>query len=316
MEQNKKKRFQNLKTGFFVFLPFVLFVVIIIWIIKLLLGSVSWIIELLPTEFVQKWTPMALDALSIVILLFVVWFVGVVVNHYYLGTKLKNWFMPVIQKIPLLNTLFKISSQVKTTLETSNSFKSVVLLEYPSAGIFSLGFVTNENVEVFAKKIGKDGMIAVFIPTAPNPANGNLVLVQKNKVISTDVPVATAIGYVVSMGTAGATEKVLSESQESPVSQWDSFFINIIQIQHPILFYHQPPQPHPPPHPDENHPPNDEPQLNHHDELYDPDEYAGDDTPFVWLFIYLIELFRLSKSPSNQSISSNNSGVIFLINCE
>ena len=62
-------------------------------------------------------------------------------------------------------------------------------------------------------------MIAVFIPTAPNPANGNLVLVQKNKVISTDVPVATAIGYVVSMGTAGATEKVLSESQESPVSQ-------------------------------------------------------------------------------------------------
>ena len=224
MEQNKKKRFQNLKTGFFVFLPFVLFVVIIIWIIKLLLGSVSWIIELLPTEFVQKWTPMALDALSIVILLFVVWFVGVVVNHYYLGTKLKNWFMPVIQKIPLLNTLFKISSQVKTTLETSNSFKSVVLLEYPSAGIFSLGFVTNENVEVFAKKIGKDDMIAVFIPTAPNPANGNLVLVQKNKVISTDVPVATAIGYVVSMGTAGATEKVLSESQESPVSQWDSFF--------------------------------------------------------------------------------------------
>lgn len=221
MEQNKKKRFQNLKTGFFVFLPFVLFVVIIIWIVKLLLGSVSWIIELLPAEFVERWTPMALDILSIVILLIVVSLVGLIVNHYYLGTKLKNWFMPVIQKIPLLNSLFKISSQVKTTLETSNSFRSVVFLEYPSAGIFSLGFITNENVEEFAKIIGKDDMIAVFIPTVPNPANGSLVFVQRDKVINTGIKVPRILGVIFSMGAAGATEKLLDleESQESTVSQ-------------------------------------------------------------------------------------------------
>ena len=238
MTDTKKKRFKNLKNGFFVFLPFVLFIVIIIWVVKLLLGSVSWIIDFLPKDFVERWTPMALDILSLLILLFVVWLVGVIVNHYYLGTKLKNWFMPIIQKIPLLNTLFKISSQVKTTLETSNSFKRVVLVEYPSPGLLSLGFVTNEKLEIFEKATGKTDLIAVFIPTAPNPANGNLVLIQSTNVINIDIPVATAIGYVVSMGTAGATEKVIQESQESTVSQWDSFFYTQIPSYRNIILYH------------------------------------------------------------------------------
>lgn len=250
-------RFKNLKNGFFVFLPFVLFVLIITWIAKLLIGSVSWIIQYLPKEFVDKWTPAAVDVVSILLLLFVVWLVGVIVNHYYLGTKLKNWFIPVIKKIPLLNTLFQISTQVKTTLETSNSFKRVVLIEYPSPGIYSLGFVTNEQLELFEKVLNKTGLIAVFIPTAPNPANGNSVLVQSDKIHEVDIPVTTAIGYIVSMGTALATEKVMKETQESTVSQWDSFF------------YHQPQPPHQPPHPDENHPPNEEPELNPPLELYD-----------------------------------------------
>lgn len=250
-------RLKNLKNGFFVFLPFVLFVLIITWIAKLLIGSVSWIIQYLPKEFVDKWTPAAVDVVSILLLLFVVWLVGVIVNHYYLGTKLKNWFIPVIKKIPLLNTLFQISTQVKTTLETSNSFKRVVLIEYPSPGIYSLGFVTNEQLELFEKVLNKTGLIAVFIPTAPNPANGNSVLVQSDKIHEVDIPVTTAIGYIVSMGTALATEKVMKETQESTVSQWDSFF------------YHQPQPPHQPPHPDENHPPNEEPELNPPLELYD-----------------------------------------------
>lgn len=36
-----------------------------------------------------------------------------------------------------------------------------------------------------------------------------------------------------------------------------------------FLIYRQPPQPPQPPHPDENHHPNEEPELNHDDELYE-----------------------------------------------
>ena len=202
-----KKFLNDLKNGFFLFLPLVIFVLILIWIFKLLIGSVSWIIDLLPLS-IHVLPSVALDCISLLILFLVVWIVGVIFNHYYLGKKIKKIFSPIIEKIPLLNSLYRITNQVKSTLENSESFKSVVLIEYPHPGLYSIGFLTNDE-----NPANKKDYIVVFIPTAPNPTNGFLQIVHKDKVEKLDIPVSTAITYVISMGTAIATEKGLQEFQ-------------------------------------------------------------------------------------------------------
>ena len=100
------------------------------------------------------------------------------------------------------------------TLKDTNSFKEVVVLRFPSETMWSIGFITGENVEVFGDMV-EENLVSVFIPTTPNPTNGFLVLMNIKDLKKTDVPVATAISFIISMGTAGATKEILKKSYSS-----------------------------------------------------------------------------------------------------
>jgi len=59
------------------------------------------------------------------------------------------------------------------------------MVEFPSAGIYSIGFITNEqNGEVQQKT--KEKVVCVFVPTTPNPTSGFLILVPEEKVVKLD----------------------------------------------------------------------------------------------------------------------------------
>ena len=46
-----------------------------------------------------------------------------------------------------------------------------------------------------------ENVVAVFIPTTPNPTSGFLVLVPEDKVKKLDMSVADGIKYIVSLGS-------------------------------------------------------------------------------------------------------------------
>lgn len=64
---------------------------------------------------------------------------------------------------------------------------------------------------MFDDNLKQDDLVSIFIPTTPNPTNGFLVLVEPKDFVETQVPVATALSFIISMGTAGATEEVLKQ---------------------------------------------------------------------------------------------------------
>jgi uncharacterized membrane protein len=74
------------------------------------------------------------------------------------------------------------------------------MVEFPSAGSYSVGFITNETQGEAQKKIGKN-LVGVFIPTTPNPTSGFLILVPEEKVTKLDMSVADGIKYIVSLGS-------------------------------------------------------------------------------------------------------------------
>ena len=124
-----------------------------------------------------------------------------VLTRYYIGKRLLRWLDTGMMNVPLLNKVYGAIKQINEAFSgNKNSFKTVVLVEFPREGMYSVGFLTSEqHAEVQHKT--KETVVAVFIPTTPNPTSGFLVLVPEEKVTKLDMTVADGIKYIVSLGS-------------------------------------------------------------------------------------------------------------------
>jgi uncharacterized membrane protein len=143
-----------------------------------------------------------------------------VLAQYYIGKRMIEWLDTAIMQVPLLNKFYGAIKQVNEAFSgNKNSFKTVVLVEFPRAGMYSVGFLTSEQRAEVQQKT-KEQVVAVFIPTTPNPTSGFLVLVPEDKVTKLDMSVADGIKYIVSLGSISPTQlpptKSSSSSSSSP----------------------------------------------------------------------------------------------------
>lgn len=136
-------------------------------------------------------------------------------NQWRIWERVKAFLDPLINKVPLLSSLTKITNQAANTLRNTNSFKKVILLRFPTEKTWSVWFLTWEKLDSFENAIWETDLVSVFIPTTPNPANGYLVMLSPRDFVETDVPVADAISFIISMGTVWATSKVLKKVRKS-----------------------------------------------------------------------------------------------------
>ena len=121
--------------------------------------------------------------------------------RYYIGKRLIEWLDGLMMQVPLLNKFYGAIKQVNEAFAgNKNSFKTVVLVEFPREGIYSVGFLTSEQHAEVQQKT-REQVVAVFIPTTPNPTSGFLVLVPEDKVTRLKMSVADGIKYIVSLGS-------------------------------------------------------------------------------------------------------------------
>ena len=125
--------------------------------------------------------------------------VGLAARNYF-GKKMIEWADTLIMRIPLLNKIYGATKQVNDALVTGNknSFKTVVLIQFPHPGTYSLGFLTSEDAEIRVNPAEK--MVCVFVPTTPNPTSGFLMLVPDEKVTRLKMSVADGLKYIISLG--------------------------------------------------------------------------------------------------------------------
>jgi uncharacterized membrane protein len=107
----------------------------------------------------------------------------------------------MLAKIPFINGVYKACRDIIQTLfaNKSNSFKQVVLVPFPSPGVFAIGLVTNENIAGIDASQEKS-YVAVFVPTTPNPTSGFLMMFKEEQLIYLDMKVEEALKYVISCG--------------------------------------------------------------------------------------------------------------------
>ena len=126
--------------------------------------------------------------------------VGVLSNNV-LGVRILNAFERLMLRIPGIRAVYGGSKQLLQALSPTGkrSFREVVLVEYPRKGCYTLGFITRDAVPDLVPG-QSETMAAVFLPTAPNPTSGWIILVSRRELISLPLTVEEGVKMVVSGG--------------------------------------------------------------------------------------------------------------------
>lgn len=177
-------------SGIAVILPLGVTIYVLLWLFNLLDGILGDFVVLVLGRQVR-----GVGLLAIIILVFVA---GVFTSNY-VGKKIVGWFQKLIARIPIIKSVYQPITKIVSGFsgENTKSFQKVVTLDFPTKGIKSIGFITNDNIS-----LNQQGKLCVFIPTTPNPTNGFLVLVDEKDVDVLDIPINEGLNLVVSLGSA------------------------------------------------------------------------------------------------------------------
>ena len=204
----KKNFFAGWRTSFFaglaVTLPAIISAAALMWLFKTVSNMTDLLLFFVPRTITHAdrgvgetywyWSLLALGVAAGLIS-------GVgLLARYYIGKRILEWLDGAMMHVPLFNKFYGAIKQVNEAFSgNKNSFKTVVLVEFPSPGSYSVGFITNEAQGEVQHTIGQN-LIGVFIPTTPNPTSGFLILVPQEKVTKLDMSVADGLKYIVSLG--------------------------------------------------------------------------------------------------------------------
>jgi uncharacterized membrane protein len=156
----------------------------------------------------NKYLPFNIPGLEFLIAFIIITFVGMV-SLTFIGKTLLNFGQRILNKIPILRTIYNGLGQLtKNFTSSDNKSKKIVLLEYPRKGIWSVGFSTGDNKGEISKKAGRGKqLINVFVPTTPNPTSGFLLMVPKKDLIFLDMNFEEASKFIMSAGSINPRSK-------------------------------------------------------------------------------------------------------------
>lgn len=161
-----------------------------------LIGALfEWLGALFPrlrALFAEAWL---INGIGFVATLVLLYLIGLVANRV-LGQRLFAAFDAFMERIPLVHSIYGGTKKLMALLQNKpNGTQRVVLIEFPSPGLRTIGFVTR----VFEDADGLQ-LAAVYVPTTPNPTGGYLEIVPVDRLIATDWSVDQAMAFVLSVG--------------------------------------------------------------------------------------------------------------------
>ncbi len=147
-----------------------------------------------PMDFVAG-KPWDVPGIGIAAAIVIFYLVGVMVSTR-IGKKAMDWQSAVLNRVPVVKTVHSVTQQATSMLTSQYGFTRVVFIEWPREGMVAMGFVT---ARAYSEDTGQS-MVAVYIPTVPNPTSGNMAFVIEDDVVETDLTVEDAMRLVFSGG--------------------------------------------------------------------------------------------------------------------
>ena len=191
---------RNLLAGLAVMLP----IAAALWV---LLTIISFVDELFPGAWRPELGGRPMPGLGLLLAVLLLWTVGAITRNFF-GQRLVKVVESALAHIPVFGRTYGLFKQVVEVIfgKQGEAFRRVVLVEFPRRGIWSIGFVAAMHAEV-ERRIGME-VVAVFVPTTPNPTGGYYLFVPEQETRPLDMAVDQALKLVVTMGAAHAESGV------------------------------------------------------------------------------------------------------------
>ncbi len=183
-------------TGFVVVVP----VFLTIYVLIIIFRFADSILGRFLNVYLKKTLGFYIPGLGFIISIIFILLVGFIASRFIgkrIFHRLESWF----SSLPLVNKIYPALKQIILFISAQKEFgfKKVVMVEYPSKGIWSIGFLTNEGFKKISE-ISDKQMVSVFLPLTPGPLTGYLVFVAKEDVKFLDISVSSALKIIISGG--------------------------------------------------------------------------------------------------------------------
>lgn len=137
-----------------------------------------------------------IPGLGFIFFIIITYLTGAIASNYFGKTALSRGER-LLKRIPVVKSIYGSVKEMTEAFSSDKvkSFKEAVLVQFPFAGRYTIGFVT-KRIEIEGKQF-----CAVFIPPTPIPTAGCPVMVKEEELKFLNISIDTAVKYIISLGT-------------------------------------------------------------------------------------------------------------------
>ena len=175
--------------------------IITIWVLEWVVSTLDKTLKILPVAWQpDQFLGLHVPGLGVIFALIVILLIGAMASNF-IGTKLLVWWNALLNRIPVVRSIYSGVKQVSDTLfaEKGNAFRQAVLVKWTHDDMWTIAFVTGTPGGELAHILNGE-YLSLYVPTTPNPTGGYFVMVKKTDCIELAMSVDEALTYVISMG--------------------------------------------------------------------------------------------------------------------
>lgn len=141
-----------------------------------------------------------IPGLGVILTLVVLLVTGILAANFVGRAFVAGW-ESLLHRIPIVRAIYSAAKNFAEMVfsDSSQSFKKVLLIEYPRKGVYSLAFQTATKLGEVQGRTGEE-VVCCFVPTTPNPTSGFIIIVPKKDIITLDMEVDEALKMIISLG--------------------------------------------------------------------------------------------------------------------
>ncbi len=171
------------------------------WVLEWMIATLDQTLLFLPGSWhPDKLIGFHIPGFGVLLALFILLLIGAITSNFF-GKKLLSWWNSLLNRIPIVRSIYSGVKQVSDTLfsENGNAFRKALLVQWPREGMWTIGFQTGTPGGDVASHLQGD-YLSVYVPTTPNPTGGYFVMLKREHCIELKMSVDEALTYVISMG--------------------------------------------------------------------------------------------------------------------
>ena len=177
-----------------------------VFILRVLIGLMDRTLLLIPAQYrPEEWLGFTVPGLGLLLTVLVLLVTGLLAANI-VGRSMVGLWESLLDRIPVVRSVYSAAKNFAEIVfsDSGQSFKKVLLIEYPRKGIYSLAFQTATNLGEVQARMGEE-MICTFVPTTPNPTSGYIIIVPKKDIIELDMEIDEALKMIISLGVVVPT---------------------------------------------------------------------------------------------------------------